>query len=254
MHLINHIISTIDTLTFFIFNEIVAIGTTLYVIALLSLKKAESQTFLSQIKWFLIVILFSSVAEDLSWLVNILKISLFPNIDLRLIVFLIRIAWILSVVQYQAFSLFIEHLIPSQSKFFLIINKLTLAICIAYCAVFTWLILFNTYSLGRPPIEIYIFKNISYVYMPIMILICLVFTLISLSDHKIPSVLRKLLYTFTLGLIGPTIAVDLIHICEPIIITSYFKNSYTLIGILSLFIAAVSFLCIKHILYLDCYE
>lgn len=246
MYTISKLIGPVDILPVFIFSEFASICITLWTIILLCMKKPQEQTFLRQIKPLLIVILMSSVTEDFSWLASILKLSSLPSLDLRLIILLIRIAWMLSVIQYQSFSLFIERLIPNQSKFLLLLNRTSLFVCACYCAIFMWLILFKTYNLERPRVELCIFENIPLVYMPIMILICLIFTFLALSDRKIPCTLRKILYTFTLGLIGPTMLVDIIQICFPTVLVKYIT-----IAISSLFIALTSYFCIKHMLYLD---
>jgi hypothetical protein len=251
MPLFKNIISQIDSLGFFIVAELAAIIITLYAIFLLCIKQVNTKAFLHHTKHILIIILLASITEDLSWLINVLKLTIWKELDNRLVVSLIRVAWILSIIQYQAFSLFIEYLIPSQSKFLLIINRLTWLICTLYCIIFTWLIIFKTIYLERPAIEVYIFDTITYIYMPILISICLFFTLIALSDRQIPSILRHIAYTFMLGLIGPSILVDLIHIYHPNLFTNCFAHDYIIIALFALLIALSAHFCIRKLLYLD---
>lgn len=251
MPLFSNIIRQIDCLDFFIIAELAAIVITLYTICLLYIKQENTKAFLHHTKHILIIILLASITEDLSWLTNILKLTSWTWLDNRLVISLIRVAWVLSIIQYQAFSLFIEYLIPSQSKFLLVINRLTWLICTVYCIIFTWLIMFKTIYLERPAIEIYIFDTITYIYMPTLILICLFFALIALSDRQIPSILRHIAYTFMLGLIGPSILVDLIHIYQPNLFANYFAHDYIIISLFALLIAISAHFCIRKLLYLD---
>jgi len=248
---LNPLLSLFDTLPFFILAQLIAIGVTIYTTILLVVRRPAEQFFLPQIKKTLLLILLASICEDLAWLVNILKLTCLPTIDLRLVILIIRIAWIFSIIQYQAFGFFIEALLPNQSKFLLLINRITLFISTVYCLKFSWLILFKTYNLERTEAELGLFEDISYTYMPILILIYLIFTLSALSDHKLPKTIRSLLYTFMLGLIGPTMLVDTIHIYQPTISFSYFKNNEPLVAMLALFIAISAYFCVKHILFLD---
>jgi hypothetical protein len=244
MLILNLIFNLIDSLSFFVWSELIAIFINFYAILLLCKKRVDERTFLYNTKYVLITIIASSILEDLAWLLNVLKLTVLTNLNLNLVFFIIRLAWLFSVIQYQAFSLFIERLIPNQSKFLLIINRFTSLICVIYSAFFIRLILFRANILEKQIIETYVIKNITNIYMPVMILICLFFTLINLRDHTIPNDLRNILYIFALGLIGPTILVDTTHIYQ----TPMLSNNYSLVAVFALFIALATLYCIKKIL------
>jgi len=248
MLILNQILNLINGLSFFVWSELIAIFISFYTILLLCKKQPEERPFLYNTKYLLITIVAASILEDLAWLINILRLTILPELNPHIILLLIRIAWLLSIIQYQAFSLFIEYLIPNQSKFLLLINRLTSLICTIHSIFFIWLILFRTNILQRPFLELYAIENITNFYMPIMISICLFFTLLTFRDRTIPGDLRKILYAFALGLIGPTVLVDTIHIYQPSILNKYFINSYSLIAFFALFIALATLYCIKQIL------
>lgn len=247
MPILNQVFNLINSLSFFVWSELLAILVSFYTIVLLCKKRTEERPFLYTTKYLLITMILASILEDLAWLINILKITALPQLNLRIVLLIIRLAWIFSIVQYQTFNLFIEYLIPNQSKFLLIINRLTSLICTGYCAFFLWLILFNNNNLQRTALELCVIENITNIYMPALLLIALFFTLLTFWDRTIPNDLRKILYTFALGLIGPTMIVDAIHIYLPKTLNDFIPN-YTITAILALFIAIAAFFCIRQIL------
>lgn len=240
MPILNQVLNLISSLSFFIWSELIAIFISFYTISLLYKKGSEERNFLYNTKHLLVTIIAASILEDVSWLLNTLKLTILPQLNLSLILLIIRIAWIFAIIQYQSFNLFIEYLIPNQSKFLIIINRLTSFICTIYSILLTGLIIFKSDSLTRTTLEDYLIINITNIYMPVMTLICIVFTLITFKELTITQDLRKTLYSFALGFVWPTILADTMHIYRKNIEHSI-VHDYTLIAFSALFIAITAF-------------
>ena len=248
MHILSQII---NSLPFFISIETASILAKICILIWLLLSNKIIKSSLNSIRIFLVLILLGALLEDLAWVVNTLETSILPSIDSRAAILLLRVAWIFTIVQYQSFSLFIENLIPNQSKNLFIINRIFLVISSIYSSILLWLILFKTMSFNRFTIEYIAFEHISLIYTPTLTLICLIFTLIRLRDTNIPDSLRQQLYTFTLGLIGPIIISDTIQIYQLKIIPNHIINNYAVIALSSLIITGITYLCINHMVNLD---
>lgn len=241
----------VNSLHFFISIELISILAKIFILTWLLFSNKIIKSSLNSIRIFLILILLGALLEDLAWIVNTLEASVLPNIDSRAAIFLLRVAWIFTIVQYQSFSLFIENLIPNQSKKLFIINRIFLIIGSIYSSILLWLTLFKPTDFNRFEIEYLAFEHISHIYIPTLTITCLIFTLIRLRDTNIPDALRQQLYTFTLGLIGPIIISDTIQIYQLEIIPNHIINNYAVIALSSLVITGITYLCINHMVSLD---
>lgn len=251
MCIIQHLITLIDSPSFLVLGEFIAILVNIAATLTLLYQNSQDLIFLSRTKPLLATILIASIAEDLAWMISVLEHTVPNLIDHRLVVLIIRLSWLLLVFQYQSFSMFIEQLTPNQSKLLLIINRIFLIISTIYTALFSYLILTQSLSTVRPSIELAIFNTISRVYIPAMVLTCLIYMLTMLSNRGLPPILRKIFYIFTSGLIGPTILIDAMHIYQPSQVMQWLGDCYAAIGLSSILMATIFYASIKQMLDLD---
>ena len=86
-------------------------------ILIILIKRGFHNTYAKYPWLFLLGVLTSAIVGDFAWLLKLLQILFFPQMDYRIILFSIRIAWGFTVMQYNALSLFIESLVDQ--KYFL---------------------------------------------------------------------------------------------------------------------------------------
>lgn len=220
-----------------------------YIIVKLLLNRTEKNTQFQRAWFLLILILVGSIIEDTTWLIKLLQLSIFPNLDYRIILFTIRIAWMFTIIQYQSLALLVESLIPTKTKRLSFVNKLFMFFSVTYCLIFIWLLVFKTINLERPIIEFKILNQIA-IYVPIITFVNLIFAFIRLRKTKIPKILRKQLNIFMLGLIGPKVLSDSIQIYPFDLIPNYITSNYAVITLSSLLIAYTAYFCINRMMRL----
>ena len=67
--------------------------------------------------WFLLIaVLFCAMIEDVAWIVKLLRTILLPLMDYRIQRFIIRIAWALVPIRYNALALFLERSVGNHKK------------------------------------------------------------------------------------------------------------------------------------------
>ncbi len=80
--------------------------------------------------FFLVAILVGNMFSDLAWVLKLSQSLFFPQLSYQIVLFIIRIAWVFFIVQYQSMSLFIESLVtdcyilPLRQKIFCVISSL----------------------------------------------------------------------------------------------------------------------------------
>jgi len=243
MYLFKHLFSLIDSPSFLVCAELIAIVINCISIIKLVHQKMQDSIYLSGTRPSLIVILVAIITEDLAWLVS----SIVQIIDRSLIILLIRASWAMLMWRYLCFNLFIENLVPNQSKLLFILNRFFLMIVLLYNGVFGWLAL----NMKRYSLEFMLIASISQIYIPFLVVVTLVNILNILTDFKLPFLVRKLIYVFTSGILGPIILVDLIHIYQPSQLAGWFGKGYFGIGLSAILAASSAYFSIKQILTLD---
>ncbi len=248
----NALINTVQALSskpFLLIATTISLAIKTYIISQLFVHRKERQTKFQQAWLSLILILLGSITEDLAWIIKLTKALFFPCIDYRIIIFALRIAWAFVIIQYQALSLLIDNLISSHPKRISIINWIFLAVSAYYCGIFLWLAVFNTFTLSRPNIEFNSLNQIT-AYIPIIIAIALLQTLIKLHKTKTPKILRKQLHIFIWGLIVPRVLSDIIQVYPFNFVPDYVASNYAVIGLSSLLITYTAYFCINKLLKL----
>ena len=64
--------------------------------------------------FFLVAILVGNMFSDLAWVLKLSQLLFLPQLGYQVVLFIIRIAWVFFIVQYQSMSLFIESLVTDK--------------------------------------------------------------------------------------------------------------------------------------------
>lgn len=220
-----------------------------YIITQLLLHRAKHQAMFKRAWTLLILILLGSIIEDTAWILKLVRLIIFPSIDCRLGIFLLRIAWASTIIQYQALSLLVEHLITAQRQKISILNWTFLIASSYFCSIFIWLALFKTIHLSRPNIEYATLTQTS-IYVPLIVMSILIATLVRLYHRNTPKILKRQLYIFIWGLIIPRVISDLIQFNPFNIIPSDSSSNVVITALSSILIAYAAYFCIDRLLRL----
>src|SRR3989338_722742 len=132
VQLLRHILDLFSTTPFLLLVETIALLIKSFIIAKLFLHRTEKHTPFQRAWLLLILILIGSILEDLTWVVKLLQMSNLLNIDYRFFVFMIRLAWIFDIIQYQSLALLIENLVPAHNKKLSLANQLFMTVSAIY--------------------------------------------------------------------------------------------------------------------------
>ncbi len=243
------IVSILSCNPFLLATETLSLLIKIYIIVKLFVHRTENRNQFKRAWFLLILILWGSTLEDIAWIIKLLQLSVFPNLDYRLVIFMVRLAWLFAVIQCQALVLLIQSLIPTPNRQLSSINYIFLLISSIYCGIFLWLIFFKTIYLERPPLEFITLTQVA-IYIPILTLINLIIGLVRLRQNKVPKILKKQLNIFILGLIGPRIISDTIQNYPFNIMPDSITNNYSVIALYSLLLAYTAYFCINSMMRL----
>ncbi|MFC1841823.1 sigma 54-interacting transcriptional regulator [Candidatus Dependentiae bacterium] len=152
---------------------------------------------------FVLLFLIGSMVSDSSWVLIIAKKMFFNDFGSRLVGFWVRMAWAMTVVQYQSLALFIEGFLTQKG----IINlRQKIFIGISSVLWFIFVVL-SIYSLGFEPRRLYFESKllevtILYLFIPLM-LSSLIITLYKLAKSEIPRILKRQIKIFISLIVVP---------------------------------------------------
>ncbi len=188
----------------------------------------------TKISWIsLLIVLAGSGFTDFSWIPTLISSLKIINIPYQYTLFIVRIAWGCSIIQYQALSIFIESLskknysIPIQQKLFFMFSAL-LAILFFGFAFFD---ISCDASDKRSAIELFLRDYIipSYnLFLPVMSIIILIFRM---KTKDFPQILHRQ-FTLFLQLLSIPIISDFLQIF-PFVSRSFdwVANSFAVVGL-----------------------
>lgn len=166
--------------------------------------------------YFLLFIIISMIIENLTWVLKLSYNLHLISINYTYIQIFVIISWISNMLLYQAFGLFIEHIIDNKLQFrfyhkiFFLCNIVIIPIFVhsCYCHIMHMAeyIMLST-----------IFRTIA-LYRPILIMPSSIIALHAIYHNNIPLILKKQLCLLLQMIVAPLIIVDLIQ-CLPIFYT-----------------------------------
>ncbi len=112
IHLIN---ASLGSFVFIFCAEIASLLMKSYIFLSLLVNSLKTKRAPWLVKILLLVIV-GAMLSNVAWVLRILKNNFFPNIDIRLYIFIVRMAWAFAVIQYQSFGLFLENIVEPKPK------------------------------------------------------------------------------------------------------------------------------------------
>ncbi|HXW85906.1 MAG TPA: sigma 54-interacting transcriptional regulator [Candidatus Bathyarchaeia archaeon] len=211
------------------------------------LKKRKNINSIEHVCWtFLLWLLISSIITDSAWLIKLLSLTFFSELDYKIIIFWIRISWGFFVVQYHSLSLFIESLIEKKYQI-PIYQKILLAISSIFILFFISISLINincTSIDNRPHIEIVMQSITTYYLLIVVMVLNLLSIAIKIKQYVLPHILKKQFNLLIQFLIIPQMLSDLIHLYPSDTVT----NSYAFSGFSTIFLTCAIFYCTRKIM------
>lgn len=212
-----------------------------------------SSTGTSKRPWiFLVIFLICSMVGDSAWIFALIKKLWLPNIDYRIYLFWIRVAWGVFAIQYQALTHFMESLV-NQSESFSLRQKLFTAGSFIFCSFAFGLAIFDfncPNASQRPEFEFLIRNCESYFTLLVVMLSTLFITLYRLRTKPIPRILKKQLKILIPVFIIPMWIFDLLQAFPLITNPTWQTNSYLAMCISTLFLAYSVYYSARRVMHL----
>lgn len=201
---------------------------------------------------FLGGVIFFSMFSDSTWLMVLSQTLFFPKLDNRLTIFLIRLAWGFSALQYQSMGLLVESLVNRTARFSLL-QKILSCISLSFCIFFiaTAIINFNCISdINRLPIEYTIETIIPLYCLFILLLPSLITAWRHARQKDLPRILKQQVVTLIKWLLAPKMMSDFIQTApqmgfhKPLFLVNSF--SFTCLSVI--FLTAALYFCAKKLI------
>lgn len=200
---------------------------------------------------FLNLILIGNMFSDLAWIVKLSQLLFLPLLSYKIVLFVIRIAWVFFIIQYQSISLFLEslvsqnYIIPIRQKvLFMISFVLGLFFAIAAILDFNCLDPSQRRFSFEPKIQNFVtFYALFFVVLP-----SLFFAVQKIRSSALPSILNKQLKILIQGLIVPLLLADFIQLFPfKIYAITWIAHSYAGVGLSTMLITLAIYFCTRKI-------
>ncbi len=199
--------------------------------------------------WFyLLPILVGAIVSDIAWIhFNLYKL-VFISQDYRGVLFMIRFAWSVTIIQYISLSLFIESLIDKNHKLTLF-KKAILGIAGLICIAFLYLAFFEFNNANnRPEFETNILFRFSIFLIFSSVFASIAITLRKLQTSAIPKILKKQLRLLLQIIIVPQLFFDFIQTVPACITHVYIAANSALVSISSILLTFAFYFAAKKVI------
>jgi transcriptional regulator of aromatic amino acid metabolism len=201
--------------------------------------------------FFLFAILVGNMFSDLSWIVKLSQLLFLPQLSYKIVLFVIRIAWVFFLVQYQAISLFMESLVTQhyvitlRQKLLCVISGL-FGIFFAVIAVvdFECVSITNRRFTIEPMVQ-----NLATFYGLLLVALpSLFFAVQHIRSSALPHLLRKQLKVLIQGLILPVVLADFIQLFPfKVYAITWIAHSYAGVGFSTMLTTIAIYFCARKI-------
>jgi transcriptional regulator with GAF, ATPase, and Fis domain len=214
------------------------------------LKRSADFIRIEKYFYLLLAIVLGSMFSDFAWLTKIISKLFLPAFDFRIVFLIIRLAWVLFIIQYQALALFIENLVeqkyalPLRQRFFCLISGI-------FCVIFLMIAIFD-YDCVDFKDRFYLepfFQDLSVVYVLFPLILPSVFLVLQrIKGEGIPSLLKKQIAILMKGFIIPLLVADFIQMCpfklRPL---EAFAHNYIAVGFTTIALTLAIYFCARKI-------
>jgi transcriptional regulator of aromatic amino acid metabolism len=201
--------------------------------------------------FFLVVILIGNMFSDIAWVVkSFQELNLF-HVSYQLGSFIVRIAWVFFIVQYQSMSLFIESLVtnqyiyPLRQKLFFVLSSL-------FGLFFTITAIIDYDRIDRLhrkfPFEPTVQNLATFYALFLVMLPSLCIAIQKIRQRALPHLLKKQLRLFLQGLIAPVFLAELIQLFPfKVYGITWIAHSYAGVGFSTILITVSIYFCTRKI-------
>ena len=164
--------------------------------------------------WFLLIaVLFCAMIEDVAWIVKLLRTILLPLMDYRIQRFIIRIAWALVPIRYNALALFLERSVGNHKK--ILIHQKVLIFLTGLISLTFFVIAFTRVNCFGPSdllfVEIILIRFIPIYSVFILLPMALWHIFRHIASHPLPRILKKQINILITTIVIPTIIIDFLQ-------------------------------------------
>ena len=200
---------------------------------------------------FLFVILISNMFSDLAWVVKLSQLLFFPQLSYKIVLFIIRIAWVFVIMQYQGLALFLESLvtdsyvIPWRHRIlFLISGAFGMFFAIVAVVDFDCIDRIHRKFTIEPTIQ-----NLATFYcLFIVVMPSLFFAVQNIRSSVLPYLLKKQLKILIQGLIVPVVMADFIQLFPfKVYAITWIAHSYAGVGFSTILTTLAIYFCARKI-------
>lgn len=215
------------------------------------IKKTVDVARIEQPLFFLVLILISNMFSDLAWIVKLSQLLFFSQVSYKIVLFIIRIAWVFFIVQYQSISLFIEslvtqnYIVPFRQKVLFCVSTL-LGLFFAVVAVvdFDCIAPADRKFTIEPTIQ----NLVTFYALFIVIMPSLLLAVQKIRLSLLPHLLKKQLKVLIQGLILPVVMADFIQLFPfKIYAITWIAHSYAGVGFSTILTTLAIYFCVRKI-------
>ena len=241
--------STLGNKSFLLFSTVASLALKALTLCFLCLR--SNQNTAKKAKSFLILMLFSAMIVDFSWVVSLLNSLYFPALDYRIRIGIIRIAWSFQALLYMSITLFTDILINQQRKFN-VYQKLIACIYGFFCIGFIGIAIVHwncTSSTNRTLFEPYLQHTFKICFVTLLIG-SIIRNIQKIKSVTMPSILKKQIKIFIQGIFLPFWFTELIQVWP---FTNVITNSYaaanisTLLTTLAIYFSTKKFIGLRFL-------
>jgi hypothetical protein len=191
-----------------------------------------------------------SMLSDFAWIIKLVQVLFLPQLDYKIILFIVRLAWIFFIIQYQALALFIESLVVQKYRFSLR-QALFLLISSCFCMIFLFITIFDFDCIDRSKrfaLEPF-FQDLSVFYVLFPLILPSVYLVLRKVKYGIlPLILKKQVSILITGLIIPILVADFIQVCPfKIRALEALAHNYAAVSFTTILLTLAIYFCARKI-------
>ncbi len=220
-----------------------------FLIALI--KKMVKMDTVARPLYFLFTILIGNMFSDLAWMLKSSQLLFFANLNYQFVLFVIRIAWIFFLVQYQSMSLFLESLVTD--NYVIGIRQKALLFVSSLFGLFFAIIAVIDFDAKDLPYKRFWFEptlqNLATFYALFLVIALSLFIAVQkIRSSVLPHLLKKQLKILIQGLILPVVLADFIQLFPfKVYGITWIAHSYAGVGFSTMLTTIAIYFCARKI-------
>lgn len=200
---------------------------------------------------FLFAIIVGNMFSDLAWVVKLSQSLFLPQLSYNIVLFIIRVAWVFVIVQYQSMSLFIESLV-NDTYIIPLRQKVLFAISCLFGLFFAAIAIidFDCTMLAHRKFSFEpIVQNLATFYALFLVIAPSIFIAVQkMRRSALPHLLKKQLKVLIQGLILPVVMADFIQLFPfKVYAITWIAHSYAGVGFSTMLTTLAIYFCARKI-------